>query len=114
VEQARQERDAAYEPPLAATVSQIGAYDSVFLGFPIWGMTAPPIIRSFLSGHDLSSKTIVPFIIHGGYGTGQSLAVLAEYAPQSRLRDGFSMEGDQERETLTRVTSWLREIDPAR
>lgn len=49
VEQARQERDRGYEPPLKSTVSRIRSYETVFLGFPIWGETAPPVIRSFLA-----------------------------------------------------------------
>src|SRR5690554_4595577 len=36
VEQARQERDRGFEPPLAATVDGIAAYDILYLGFPIW------------------------------------------------------------------------------
>jgi flavodoxin len=107
VGQAQRERDSGYEPPLKETVPDIDSYGVVFLGFPIWGMTAPPVIRSFLSRHDLSRKTLVPFITHGGYGLGQSLAVLADHAPRARLLDGFAMEADQERETLTRVTRWL-------
>src|SRR3954453_1183092 len=47
VEQARQERDRGYEPPLKATVPNIRSYDMVFLGFPIWGEITPPLIRSF-------------------------------------------------------------------
>lgn len=65
VEQARQERDAGVRPPLKATVPNIAAYDTVFLCFPIWGETAPPIIRSFLAAHDLSGKTVRPVITHG-------------------------------------------------
>ncbi|RPI40283.1 MAG: flavodoxin, partial [Hyphomicrobiaceae bacterium] len=34
----------------------------MFLGFPIWGTTAPPVIRSFLSRYDLAGKTIFPLI----------------------------------------------------
>jgi len=107
VSQATREREAGYEPPLRTAVPNMSPYDLVFLGFPIWGMTTPPVIRSFLSGHDLSGKTLVPFITHGGYGLGQSLAVVAEHAPKARLLEGFAMQADQERETLTRVTGWL-------
>ena len=88
-------------------VPNIERYETVFLGFPIWGMSAPSVIRSFLSKHDLSGKTLVPFITHGGYGLGQSLSVVAEHAPQARLLEGFSLEADQERRTLEQVTSWL-------
>ncbi len=45
VEQARRERDSGYEPPLKAKVVDISRFETVFLGFPIWGQTAPPIIR---------------------------------------------------------------------
>jgi flavodoxin len=110
VEQARQERDRGYEPPLEATVPDIAAYDTVFLGMPIWGETTPPVIRSFLSGHDLSGKALVPFVTHGGYGLGDSLSVVARHAPQARLLEGFVMQADQERETLTQVTRWLNTV----
>jgi flavodoxin len=114
VNQAQRERDAGHEPPLAATVPDLGWYDVVFLGFPIWGTTAPAVIRSFLSRHDLSGKTLVPFVTHGGYGRGSSMTVLAEHAPRSRLLEGFTMRADQERETLSQVTRWLGGIEIGR
>jgi flavodoxin len=107
VEQARQERDRGDEPPLKARVPGIAAYQTIFLCFPIWGETAPPVIRSFLTAHDLSAKTLVPVITHGGYGLGSSLAVFRSYAAGARLVDGFAMQGPQERQTTTRVTEWL-------
>lgn len=107
VEQARQERDHDVEPPLQARVPGIEKYATVFLGFPIWGETAPPVIRSFLAAHDLGGKTLVPFITHGGYGLGSSERVLAARAPRARLHRAFSMEADQERKTMDRVNGWL-------
>lgn len=107
VEQARKERDSGYEPALEAKVSNMADYDTVFLGFPIWGETTPPLIRSFLSAHDLSGKTLIPFVTHGGYGLGNSQSVFARHAPKARLLKGFVMEMDQERRTMERVTSWL-------
>lgn len=110
VEQARRERDAGYEPPLKSVVADMASYETIFLGFPIWGETAPPIIRSFLSRHDLSGKTLVPFITHGGYGLGSSLAVIAQHAPRARMVEGLTMEADQERRTLNTVTEWLGKV----
>ncbi len=46
VEQARQERDSGFEPELQNTVHALSDYDTIYLGFPIWGETAPPIVRS--------------------------------------------------------------------
>lgn len=107
VEQASRETDSGHEPQLAAMVEGIGSYETIYLGFPIWGTTAPPVVRSFLSSHDVSGKFVVPFITHGGYGTGNSLDVVADHAPQARLVEGLVMERPQERQTIERVTEWL-------
>ena len=109
VEQARIERDRGVRPALRATVPDAASYDTILLGFPIWGETAPPIIRSFLSAHDLSGKSVIPFITHGGYGPGDSQKVIAAHAPRARLQQGFLMQGEQERQVMERVNSWLRE-----
>ncbi|SMF90173.1 Flavodoxin [Azospirillum oryzae] len=107
VRQAQAERDTGYRPPLRAMVADIRSYGVVFIGFPIWGMSTPPVIRSFLAGHDLSGKTLIPFVTHGGYGLGDSISVVAAHAPQSRLLEPFTMRADQERETLSQVSRWL-------
>ncbi len=109
VEQARQERDQGVEPALAVEVTGMAAYDIVFLGFPIWGETAPPVIRSFLSAHDLGGKALIPFITHGGYGLGNSLDVLTRHARGARVQRAFVMQADQERQTMERVNGWLRD-----
>jgi flavodoxin len=109
VEKATQERDRDVEPALKASVAKLAAYETLYLGFPIWGETAPPVIRSFLKAHDLAGKTLVPFITHGGYGAGSSRAVLASYAPKSRLQKGFLLQADQERQTMNAVNGWLAE-----
>lgn len=110
VRQAAQETERGYEPPLAATVTDIASYDTVFLGFPIWGETAPPVIRSFLHAHDFKGKTIRPFITHGGYGPGNSMSVLTSHAPGAQIEAPFVMEADQERRTLNQVKDWLGRI----
>lgn len=109
VAQAKQQTDSGYEPPLKTKVADIASYATVFLAFPIWGMTAPPVIRSFLATHDLSGKTIIPLVTHGGYGLGDSLDIVARHAPRSSLVDGFSMPAPQERRTIEMVTQWLGE-----
>lgn len=109
VEQARKERDSGFEPALETRIGDLADYDTVYLGFPIWGETAPPVVRSFLKTHDLTGKTLIPFITHGGYGLGDSRSVLKTHAPRAKLADGFVMEGEQERKTMERVTAWLGE-----
>jgi flavodoxin len=101
------ETSSAYLPPLARSVANISSYDTIYLGFPVWGTTAPPVIRSFLQAHDLAGKQILPFVTHGGYGIGSSMDVVSSLAPDARFEAPFSMECDQERRTLREVTGWL-------
>ncbi|MGE4305535.1 MAG: flavodoxin [Novosphingobium sp.] len=111
VAQATRERDNEYEPPLAARIGNIGAYEEIFLGFPIWGETMPPPIRSFLKGHDLRGKVLRPFITHGGYGVGSAPEVLASHATGARIEPPFVMEADQERRTLNQIKTWLGRLN---
>ncbi|MEW6371976.1 MAG: flavodoxin [Pseudomonadota bacterium] len=111
VEQARRERDSGFKPPLKGSVSNLDDYAVVYLGLPIWGETVPPVIRSFLATHNLSGKTLIPFITHGGYGVGNSKSVLGAHAPGARLLDAsLVMQADQERQTVERVTRWLDDV----
>ena len=112
VERARLERDAEATPELAERVSGMQEYETVFLGFPIWGGALPAPARTFLTTHDLSGKTLVPFITHGGYGAGSAPQTVTELAPRARLVEPFVLEADQERRTLNRVTEWLGDVEP--
>ncbi len=107
VAQASRETGSGYLPPLTASVGDLARYATVYLGFPIWGMTAPPVIRSFLRSYDLSGKDVRLFITHGGYGIGNSVDIVRSLAPGARFSEPFSMECDQERRTLEQVTGWL-------
>ena len=110
VEAARQECDSGRARALAAQVANMAAYATVYLGFPIWGETVPPVVRAFLAAHDLAGKAVVPFTTHGGYGLGDSAAVLARSAPTARLHAAFVMEADQERRTMNQVNGWLETV----
>lgn len=112
VEQARQERDRGDLPALRDPLPTMAEYDRVFLGFPIWGETMPPPMRSFLSQLDLAGKTLVPFITHGGYGLGNSTTDLAQRASGAVLQAPLVIEADQERRTTTEVLRWLGQPVP--
>lgn len=89
VEEARRERDHRFERALSAKVAGMASYDTIFLGFPIWGETVPPVVCAFLSSHDLSGKSLIPFITHGGYGLCSG-SLHAEGAATSSVCDGSS------------------------
>jgi flavodoxin len=104
-------RESDMNLPLAESLASLSNYQTVFLGFPIWGMAMPSVMTSFLKQHDFSGKTIAPFITHGGYGVGSAIKTIRALLPQSGIRAPFILECDQERATLNQLRSWLAGLD---
>ncbi|OYU71911.1 MAG: flavodoxin, partial [Alphaproteobacteria bacterium PA3] len=95
---------------LAENLASIGRHQSVFLGFPIWGTDLPAVIRSFLRTHDLSGKTVVPFITYGSTGIGSSMQTVRRFAPNARFVPEFALRCDQERSTLDSLRDFLESV----
>jgi flavodoxin len=110
VDQVAKENEIGYLPPLKTEISSIENYDTVFLGFPTWGMQLPPPIKSFLSSYDLKEKTIVPFNTNAGYGLGNSIETLKNLAPTSKALDVFETKGGVERDGILFVMKGEKEI----
>ncbi len=123
VDQVAKENETGFLPPLKTTIDSIEKYDTIFIGFPTWGMQLPPPVKSFLKQYDLSGKTIIPFNTHAGYGVGSGFQTVKTLAPNSKVLEGFStkggverdgilfvMEGEKETEVKSEVEKWLRKI----
>ncbi len=104
---ARRLRESEADVPLAESLGELGRYRTVFLGFPVWGTDLPAVTRSFLRSHDLSGKTVVPFITYGSSGEGNSMRSVRALAPDARINDPFVLRCDQERSTLDSLNAWL-------
>jgi len=110
VDEAKKQRDGGVKPALKSNVSNIDRYQTIYLGFPVWGTTVPPVVQSFLSTHDLTDKLLIPFITHGGYGSGNSEDILAGLAAGARREKPLVIECDQERKITETVNSWLETV----
>ncbi|MDO4648853.1 MAG: flavodoxin [Eubacteriales bacterium] len=86
--------DPSSRPALADTDANIAAYDTVFVGFPIWWYVAPTIINSFLEAYDFSGKKIVLFATSGGSGFGKAVAGLKKsVAADTEIVEGKLLNG---------------------
>ena len=81
-------RDRTSRPALADHDADIAAYDTVFVGFPIWWYVAPTIVNSFLEAYDFTGKKVVLFATSGGSGMGKTLAGLKDSAPGAQFVEG--------------------------
>jgi len=123
VAQVAKENETGFRPPLKTKIDSIGKYDTIYVGFPTWGMQLPPPVKSFLKEYDLSGKTIIPFNTNAGYGIGSSFNTVKELCPDSSIAEGFSirggierdgvlfvMEGEKKIEAEKKITQWLIKI----
>ena len=69
VQQAKKEIQAGFRPELKA-MPESTSYEVLFLGTPIWWHTLVPPLAAFIDRCDLNRKTVVPFLTHGGGGSG--------------------------------------------
>ena len=85
--------DPACRPALAEPAPDMGKYDAVFLGFPIWWYVEPRIVDTFLDGCDLTGKTLIPFATSGGSGVEGAVRNLEKAYPQARWKGGKLLNG---------------------
>lgn len=111
VEQAREERRTNFLPPIQALGLSWQDYDTIYLGFPIWGNTIPQPMATFLSQNNLAGKTVIPFCTHDGYGVGRSFQAVGEYCPDAKILSGFDMVGADARNAQRLLSEWLDTLD---
>ena len=101
-------KDKKSRPAIAGQVQDMGQYETVFVGFPIWWYQAPRIIETFLESYDFTGKKVVPFATSGGSGLGKTEDILkavcpgAQWLPGKRLRSG---------ESAGAVQGWVDKLD---
>ena len=101
-------KDKKSRPAIAGQVQDMGQYETVFVGFPIWWYQAPRIIETFLESYDFTGKKVVPFATSGGSGLGKTEDLLkavcpaAQWLPGKRLRSG---------ESAGAVQGWVDKLD---
>ena len=80
--------DEGSRPGIVGQVDDMGVYETIYVGFPIWWYQAPHIIETFLESYDFSGKTVIPFATSGGSGMGKTNEKLAPSCPGAKLLHG--------------------------
>ena len=103
----REMNDKTFRPAVAGKVADMGQYDTVYVGFPIWWYVAPTIINTFLEGYDFAGKTVIPFATSGSSGMGKTNAELKSSCPEAKLVEGkrFSANASE-----TELAAWAAQF----
>lgn len=88
---AEKERDTDARPELKGKVENMDSYDVIFLGYPIWWYTLPQPLFTFLESYDLSGKTVIPFVTHGGSRMSGTEEVIQKLQPNVKMLESLAI-----------------------
>lgn len=112
LELAKQQRDKNILPELKGNPPDLGAYDLVFLGAPVWWYTLPPPLRAFLAQNDFQGKQVAPFCTYGSV-TGSFAEDLKKEARNAKLLKPLGITAGNLKAALLdeTVPTWLKELE---
>lgn len=90
------------------TVPDFNAYDTVFIGYPIWWGGAAWVVDDFVTENDFSGKTVIPFCTSSSSPLGSSGRDLAALAGTGSWQEGRRFPSGVDAAT---VRAWLEELD---
>lgn len=103
----REQKDDMARPEIGSKDIDLSAYDTIYLGYPIWWGEAPKIMYTFVEKYDLSGKTIAPFCTSASSGVGSSATNLAKSAPQAKWLSGKRFSASASK---SEAETWLKGI----
>lgn len=92
-------------PELSSTVENMGEYDIIFIGYPVWFHATPAPINSFLESYDLTGKLIIPFCTSGGSDIDETMPTFLDSCK------GLAVYGERRISGNAQISGWLTELD---
>ena len=107
---AKEEQQNGELPEFEGEVDNLEAYETIFIGGPVWWGTYPQVMFTFFKKYDLNGKTIIPFTTHEGSGLGNCVKDVKQAYPNATVTGEFSIYGHEVREGKERVGKWLKKL----
>jgi len=107
-EVAKREVREGYQPPLKEMPQNLAQYDVIYVGSPCWFTTIAPPVATFMAKAELSGKTVVPFMTHGGNRMGRSVEDMKRLAPKANVTEGLPISESRVAQSKEEITTWLR------
>ena len=114
VDQGQREVEAGFMPQINPLPVDISDYDVIAIGTPTWWYTMAPAVLTFLTEHDFSGKTVIPFMTNGGWPGHVIKDMKAKCKGADFMHDmqiQFDSMGKDHLETSPRVIDdWIEKI----
>ena len=108
VDRNNEEQQSNALPAIAGALPDVGPYEVVILGSPVWGSRAPRIMSTFLDGVDLGGKTVLPLVTYAVSGMSGIDDVYRSALSTATVERGLAVRGEEVRDAGADVDNWLR------
>jgi twin-arginine translocation pathway signal len=112
VARAKEERNNNVYPKIKGKLPRFAAYDTIYLGTPIWFGQLPGVVKTFIAQHDFRGKVVVPFATSGKSSITKIMPHLMQMLPESSLMEGLLIHKDEVNTAAPRIDQWLRTLQP--
>ena len=104
----REQEDPLSLPKMMDRTINIGQYDTIGIGYPIWHGQAPKILNTFLESYDFSDKIIIPFCTSHSSSVGTSAVNLQSLTSNTSIwLEGYRFNGTENKEE---IRNWLSKV----
>ena len=106
---ARKEYEENLLPEIANLPASIDAYDTIFIGFPLWYRSYPRIIASFIKAYSFVGKTIKPFCTNEEGTFGIMELELRSAIKGAIIKEGLAIHGYKVNSSDDLIAKWVKE-----
>lgn len=107
IERCMKEMETGEIPTLKSPGVDVAAYDTVYLGYPIWFGTYAPPVKAFVKEVNLDGKVIVPFCTFGSGGRFSAEADLKTALPNSTILPSYGVRAKRIDKAPAEITRFL-------
>ncbi len=101
----KEHNDRSIRPAIKKAALNVGDYDVIFVGYPVWWGEAPNILATFLEAYDFTGKRLIPFCSSHSSPLGGSDVKLHKFAPKAIWQQGVCFNAAS---TGADVKKWLK------
>lgn len=109
IERWKHEADNDILPDIQPMDINIERYDTIFLGFPIWGGTYANPVKTLIRDNDFEGKTIITFATFGSGGISSATQDLKEALPKADVIKGYGVRNVRIEDAPKEIKRFLTE-----
>lgn len=106
---ARKEYEENILPAIANLPASLDAYDTIYLGFPLWYRSYPRIIATFIKAYSFVGKVVKPFCTNEEGTFGIMGLELKASIKGAIVKEGLAIHGKDVETSDERIAKWVNE-----